>query len=111
MVIAVYCLTVKFWKPTSVGHIRADRTVAKKCHLNSLQIVEGFKRKQDVMEIIGDDPNIPLEQLDCREDTFKSQLVERTATVQLVPGNEEKVTNVGSFLSSTKKSQMQELLQ
>lgn len=60
MVTAVYCLTVKFSTPTSIGYVRADRTAVKKCHLNSLRIVKSFKSKQDVIEIVDDAPDIPL---------------------------------------------------
>lgn len=67
MVTVVYCLIVKFLTPTRVGYIRADRTAARKCHLNSLRIVERFKSKQDVMEIFGDGHDIPLKQLEYKE--------------------------------------------
>lgn len=72
IVIAVYWLIVEFPTPKGIGFIRF-----KKCHLNSLRILKSFKSKQDVMEIVGDAPDIPLEQLNCREETFKPQPVEK----------------------------------
>lgn len=41
--------------------------------LNPLRFVENFKSKQDAIEIVGDVYDIPLEKLDCREDTFNNQ--------------------------------------
>lgn len=52
MVTAVFCLTMKFLTPTRIGYVRADRTAAKKCHFNSLRMVESQKWVQDVMRII-----------------------------------------------------------
>lgn len=75
IVIAVYCQMVKFPTLMGISYVRADRTVAMKCNLNYLRIVESQKWAQDVMEIVGIQ-DIPLEQLDCMEDTFKPQLVE-----------------------------------
>lgn len=100
---AVYCLIMKFPTSKGVGYIKADRTTTRKCHLNTLRILESFKSKQDVMKIVSDAPNIPFEQLDCGEYTFKPQPMEKTMTVSLVTENKERVTNVGSLLSLTEK--------
>lgn len=98
MITAVYCLTIKFPTPTGIGFFCADRATARKCHIKSLKLVEDTQWMQDVMKIVSE-TDIPLEQLDCREDTFKPQPVEQTTTVELIEGKKEKVTNIGSLLA------------
>lgn len=99
MVETVYCLTVKFPTPKGIGYVRADRTVEMKCYLNSLRIVESHKWTQDVMEIVGVQ-DILIEQLNCREDTFKPLPVEQKTRIELVVSDKKKVTNVGALLSA-----------
>lgn len=62
------------------------------------------------MKIVGIQ-DIHLDQLGCREDTFKPHPFKQTTTVKLVVGDREKVTNVGSLFSSTEQRQMLDLLQ
>ena len=38
MVIAVYCLTVKFPTPTGVGYVKIDQATTRQCHIQSLQL-------------------------------------------------------------------------
>lgn len=51
------------------------------------------------MKIVGIQ-DIPLKQLDCREDTIKPQPVKQTITIKLGANDKEKVINIGSLLLS-----------
>lgn len=82
-----------------IGYVRVDGTTTRKCHLNLLRIVESYNWAQDVMKIVGIQ-DIPLKQLDCREDTIKPQPVKQTITIKLGANDKEKVINIGSLLLS-----------
>lgn len=56
------------------------------------------------MEIVGDTPDIPFEQLDCRKDTFKTQSVEKMTTVQLILTARKKSPMLVPFCRRQKKS-------
>lgn len=70
MIMVVYYLTVKFFTAMRTCFVKADRSVARKCHLKSLKIIKSCEWKEDDMKITSLQ-DISLEQLDCREDTFK----------------------------------------
>ena len=83
MVIAVYCLTVKFSTPTWIRYIKADQAIARQCHIQSIhlskQVISETKEAitGDILAIECDGSKIRVD-LDSIENYPKPEPVEQT---------------------------------
>lgn len=93
MVIAVFCLMIKFSTLARIGYVRANQSMAQSCYLRYLDLVHN-NIATDIMEI----------------DTFKPQPVEETVQIQL--GLEETQTrSIGSLINKEEHALLTNLLQ
>ena len=88
MVIAVYCLTVKFFTPMGIGNIKADQSTTRQCHIQSLHlskqaILEPNKVVTwDILAIERDGSMIMLDGLNPMKDYLKPKSIEQIKEIQ-----------------------------
>ena len=95
MVIAVYCLMIKFPTLIRVGYIKANPTTMRECHIQSLymgkEAVRGSPEASAKLAIRGDvlvieqrlGFDITLDSLDPRKEYLKSEPIGQTIDVQI----------------------------
>lgn len=96
MVTVVYYLTVKFPTPTGIGFVRADLGKARQCKVRAIELTQNVPSRPSVKEIKSNNANqIPLDELNHREEFLKSEPVGDTTPVPLCDEIVEKITQMG----------------
>ena len=97
---STYHLKIKFPQRNGVGEEKGDQKVARSCYVAAL--------KQDG---VGGQV-LPIEEFDAREnEERRGKPAEDLVPINLVPGDQEKVTYVGATLSENSRKELTEFLQ